>query len=422
MNPLLLGFSDCYGGAARAMLRLHQALSCGNVNSRILVGLKKTDHPLIEGESGKFAECVNLLRRAISIKIASLQRTTNRNLHSLALIPSGHVGKINRSIADVVNLHWICGEFLSITDIGHIHKPIVWTLHDMWPFCGAEHIVMDEVSPRWRQGYKKHNRPFGHRGIDIDRWTWNRKRRAWRQPMHIVVPSRWLANCVCNSSMMAGWPVEVIPNVLDTHKYKPLPKRLARDVLGLPQSKPLILFGAIGGTRDLNKGWGLLQQSFGKIKSKQSDIEVIIFGQSQPSNRLQLYNMPLHWLGYLHDDATLALVYSAADVMIVPSLQEAFGQTASEAQSCGCPVVAFDCTGLPDVIEHGITGYLAQPYEPDDLAKGVCWVLEDLERHAQLSTTARKRAVSLWSPEIVVPQYLRVYQAAIDGWPAMIKN
>ena len=142
------------------------------------------------------------------------------------------------------------------------------------------------------------------------------------------------------------------------------------------------------------------------------EAHTVILGQEMPKNPPFL-GMPMHWMGHLHDDATLALLYSAADVMVVPSRQEAFCQSGFEAHACGCPVVAFNATGLRDVVEHGQTGYLAEPYSSDGLAKGIEWVLADVQRHAHLSANARVRVVSLWSYELVVPQYLEVYRRAI---------
>ena len=115
-------------------------------------------------------------------------------------------------------------------------------------------------------------------------------------------------------------------------------------------------------------------------------------------------------MGHLNDDATLALLYSAADVMMVPSRQEAFGQTGSEAQACGCPVVAFNCTGLQDIVEHRVTGYLATPYDSVDLANGIKWVIENKDRHESLSSAARERALRLWAPEVVIPSYKAIYE------------
>src|SRR5205085_3842933 len=105
----------------------------------------------------------------------------------------------NRNDSDIVNLHWVGGETMSIGDIGRIRKPIVWTLHDMWAFCGAEHYTDDGPAARWRHGYSAHNRSHHCAGIDIDRHTWNRKLQAWKNPMHVVAPSRWLADCARKS-------------------------------------------------------------------------------------------------------------------------------------------------------------------------------------------------------------------------------
>jgi len=149
-------------------------------------------------------------------------------------------------------------------------------------------------------------------------------------------------------------------------------------------------------------------------RRKMQGIQGVIFGQSEPVNPPSL-GMPLHWMGHLNDDITLALLYSAADVMVVPSRQENLPQSGTEAQACGCPVVAFNCTGLPDVVAHGETGYLAEPYDLDELAKGILWVLEDAERYSRLCAAARKRALHLWSSEVVVPQYMKVYEAAIES-------
>lgn len=417
MRPLLLSQTDTLGGAARATFRLHKALLACGVESRMRVGVKRSDMATVDGPSGIWGLAAGLARSSASDLLMRLQRSPNRILHSPAVLPSGMVKKLNASAADVLNLHWINLEFLSIGDIGRLRKPIVWTLHDMWPFCGAEHFAADDDLARWRKGYRPDNRPVGHGGLDIDRSAWRRKQRAWRGKMHIVAPSRWLADCAKSSALLGGQPVVVIPYALDTGQFQPWPRQLARQVLGLPPDAPLVLFGALGGIADRRKGWDLLQPALARVAGELPEVEGVVFGQSEPANPPRL-GLPMHWMGHLNDDATLALLYSAADVMVVPSRQENLPQTGTEAQACGCPVVAFNCTGLPDVVVHGETGYLAAPHDPEDLAKGIRWVLEDRERSAQLRTAARARAARLWAPEVVVPQYLKVYQQAIAATPA----
>ena len=88
----------------------------------------------------------------MAAQIMRLQRSANGTFRSLALMPSGLVGRINKSSFDVVQLNWIGGEFFSIEDIGRINKPLVWRLSDMWPFCGTEHFTEDGPNARWRSG------------------------------------------------------------------------------------------------------------------------------------------------------------------------------------------------------------------------------------------------------------------------------
>lgn len=406
--------SDIIGGAARAAYRVHRALSAENNNeSRMIVRSKTNDDWRISSPIGKLGRAIPNLRPLLDGLPSKLQRTTNHISHSVSWLSAITARSINNSDADLIHIHWACAGFLSIEQMARITKPMVWTLHDMWGFCGAEHLADDVPDARWRLGYEKTNRNSLHSGIDIDRWVWLRKKKAWQRPMTVITPSRWLADCARSSALMRDWDITVIPNTLDVTIFKPVPKALAREILCLPLDAKLVLFGAIHGTRSPHKGWDLLQPALAKVAKSVANVHGIIFGQGEPQSPPPL-NMPLHWLGHLHDDPTLALLYSAADVVVVPSRQEAFGQTASEAQACGCPVVAFNATGLRDVVEHVETGYLAEPYSSEDLAKGIEWVLTDEARHARLSAQARERAVRLWSHQAVVPQYLEAYRRTIE--------
>jgi glycosyltransferase involved in cell wall biosynthesis len=407
---------DSIGGAARAALRLHNTLVLNSeIESTMIVRQKTNDDWRINAVSeSRFEKLRRKLLPHIDPLPIGLQRSAEIVPRSPAWVSSISATQINQSDADVINLHWICSGFLSIEEIAKITKPIVWTLHDMWAFCGAEHLASDHLRARWRDGYFPYNRPVNETGIDIDRWVWRRKQNAWKRPIHIVTPSRWLAECVSASALMRNWEITVVPNVLDVHQFKPIQKELAREILGLPLSCKLVLFGAIRGTQLSYKGWDLLQSALGIVAKRMQNVQAVIFGQGEPKSPPSL-GMPIHWMGHLYDDATLALLYSAADVVVVPSRQESFGQTGSEAHACGCPVVAFNATGLKDVVEHIVTGYLAEPYSSKDLAAGIEWVLADEERYALLSKQARDRALRLWSSEVVVPKYLEVYRRVMEG-------
>jgi len=225
-----------------------------------------------------------------------------------------------------------------------------------------------------------------------------------------------MAECARSSSLFKDTRIETIPLGLDTEKYKPHHQHFAREVLNLPQDKQLVLFGAIGGTSDRRKGFHLLQPALQRLGAAgwQDSIELVIFGSSQPKIPVDL-GFKTHYAGRLNDDLSLALVYSAADVMIVPSVQEAFGQTASEAISCGTPVVAFSATGLKDVVDHQHTGYLATPFEEEDLAKGIAWVLEDQERLHKLKIHARAVSLQEFSSEVQAARYLSLYREILEG-------
>ncbi len=376
---------------------------------------KKSDDWTVEGPDSKYGKAGNLLRPALGNLAMCLQQSGNANLHSGNWLPSDWSGKLNYTDAEVVNLHWVGGEALSIEDIGRIRKPVVWTLHDMWPLCGAEHYVADDDCARWRTGYSKESRPASEGGLDLDRLVWRRKLRAWIRPMHIVAPSQWLANCARESALFKNWPVSVIPNVLNTGIYQPLDRDFCRQALGLPHDRKIILFGALGGGRDFRKGYDLLLESLERLAHQESvqNVLCVVFGQSEPKRPPKLH-FPIRWMGHVHDDVVLALLYNSADLMVVSSRQEAFGQTATEAQACGTPVVAFNTTGLPDVVAHRETGYLAKAFDVEDMAQGLGWVLADVGHHRELRNAARERALRLWSPEAVVPQYLSLYRSLLN--------
>lgn len=412
MKVQIISQSDIGGGAARAAYRLHRSLLDQDIDSGMKVRLKKSDDWTVRGPCGGFERAGAMLRPVLGGLVCRMQKNDNVNLHSGNWLPSRWAREINASGADVVNLHWVGMEALSIEDIGRIRKPMVWTLHDMWPFCGMEHYTIDGPDARWRSGYGKSNRSALSRGPDLDRLSWLRKVKSWKKPMHIVAPSRWLADCARDSAIFRHWPISVIPNALDTETYRPLDRALCRSALGLPPDRKIILFGAMGGGRDPRKGYDLLTGALGMLAGSMnpSDMMCVVFGQGEPKNPPQL-PFPIRWMGHVQDDVALALLYNSADVTVVPSRQENLPQTATESLACGTPVVAFNVTGLPDAVAHQVTGYLAEPFSIEDMAKGIQWVLADSARYENLSVAARQRALQLWSPGAVVPQYVSVYES-----------
>jgi glycosyltransferase involved in cell wall biosynthesis len=294
-----------------------------------------------------------------------------------------------------------------------MNKILMSRLHDIWAFTGGcnyssgcdQYIKFCGACPQL--GSQKES--------DISQWVWQRKAKAWKNiNLTIVTPSRWLAECARKSSLFHNLRIEVIANGLDDQVYKPIDQTMARKLLNLPLDKKLVLFGAMNSTSNRRKGFHLLEPALRKLSQdkSQENIELVIFGASQPAN-IPNFGLKTHYLGRLYDDISLALVYSAADVMTVPSIQEAFGQTASESLACGTPVVAFDITGLKDIVAHQQNGYLAKPFDVDDLAKGIAWVLEDKHRWLSLSQRSREKVEQEFTLQAQAQKYISLYRSLL---------
>lgn len=412
-----LNHSDINGGAARAAYRIHHSLLEIGVDSRMWVNQATAGDWTVKGPATKVNRTLAAVRSDVVGLLVKRLRTGNPIIHSPAILPSQWVDRINASDANVVHLHWVQFEMLSIADISRIQKPIVWTMHDMWALCGAEHYTEDH---RWRDGYHRANRPAHESGFDLNRWTWQRKCKHWQKPMEIVAPSQWLADCARGSALMGDWPISVVPNPIDTKRWKPMEQSLARGLLGLPANLPLLLFGAVGGTTDPRKGFDLLLRAIQHLRDDPSaqGLELVVFGQLAPQSAPDL-GFPIHYTGHLHDDLSLRALYSAADAMVIPSRQDNFPNTAVEAQACATPVVAFDTGGLPDIVQHQCTGYLAKAFDIRDLSKGIAWVLAERPT-GQLGKQARERAEAQFAAPLVGARYLTVYDQAMSR--KQIKN
>lgn len=425
---LQVAASDADGGAARAGYRVHQMLlehgGALDLSSAMLVCHKVTSDPSVA-----VGRACSRTRLQASVRYHRQQwrcrgfSTASDALHSIAWPATGLGAELARAQADVLHLHWLGRDTLSVEEIGALRGPIVWTMHDMWSFCGAEHYADDS---RYVSGYTRATRPAHESGTDLNRWTWQRKQRAWNTPMHLVAPSTWMRDCVRRSHLMHDWPCAVIPNPLDLSVFRSMDKREARDRLGLPAELPVVLFGAIGGSADRRKGADLLLEALATLRARDAGgstpaLQLLVFGEQTPTAAghafervAAMLGAPLRSVGVLRDDAQLRLHYAAADVMVVPSRMDNLPQTATEAIACGTPVVAFRLGGLPDIVQHERTGYLAEPLNPTSLAQGMRWVLSDAARRRALSDAARAFAEQRWAPTIVMRQYADVYREVLS--------
>lgn len=406
MRVLQVSTYDGGQGAARAAFRLHRALRDAGVESGMRTALAGSGDPWVQAPRSKPRQALALVRSTASWWLSKPQRSTNPVTHSVAALPSRLDRELNAAGADVLHLHWLQDEFLSVEAIGRLRGPVVWTLHDTWPFCGSEHYPASSADRRFAEGYYPGNRPQGDRGWDLDRRTWRRKRRAWQRllpHLHLVAPSRWMAQQAAASALFAGVPCRVIPNAVPA-VFRPIPKPQARALLGWPQEQRVILFGAIDGSADPRKGFDLLAAALQRLplEAPCQVLSAVVLGQAEPSEPIEL-PLPVRYVGRLHDDLTLALAYAAADVVVVPSRLDNLPQSATEALACGTPVVGFRQGGMVDLVEHRRNGWLAEPESVQDLAEGLSWCLLT----PGLGTPVER--LKSWTPRAVAEAHLQLY-------------
>jgi len=407
---LILNSFDKHGGAAMATYRLHRGLRSIGVDSCELVQEKKSDDRTVTGPSGKLGKVVAALRPYLDSAVTRLYRDRSKVFFSPAWLPERLSAQVAKIEPDIIHLFWVNHGFFRIETLKKFRQPIVWTLHDMWPFTGGCHY--DDECGRFRQACGNCPVLNSGRENDLSRRIWRRKQAAWADvPIVVVATSHWLADMARASSVFSNQRIEVIPNGLDTETYKPLDKAAARAAYNLPQDKRLILFSAFGATSDKRKGNQFLVPALEMMsRSGWGDrAELVVIGASRPENPPDL-GMPVHYMGYLQDEISQVLLYSAADVVVAPSMQENLSNTVMESLACGTPVVAFDIGGMPDMIDHQINGYLAKPFEPGDLAAGVMWVLDQPERYDALSSRARQTVVERYALQKVAQRYQALYE------------
>lgn len=410
MRPLIVNAFDMQGGAAIATYRLHRGLRGIGVDSTMLVQRKASDDATVVGPGSAFAKLAARARRFLDRIPARAYPCRDGTLFSPAVAPGDTARQIARIDPDVIHLSWVTDGFLRPESLAKLRKPLLWTLHDMWPFTGGCHY--DNGCGRYRRACGSCPVLGSGRPDDLSSRVWARKWQAWEGlPITVVSPSEWLADCARASSLFSGRRIEVLPNGIDTVRFHPADKAAARDAHGLPRDRKLILFSAMNATGDPRKGFRHLHDALRKMAAQgwAERAELIVNGASCPPDGADL-GITAHYLGQLHDEEAQARLYSAADVLVAPSVQENLSNSVMESIACGTPVVAFDTGGMRDMITHEANGYLARPFEPDDLARGIGWVLEDEARHATLALAARNHAVEHYRLETVAGAYRSLYE------------
>lgn len=399
------------GGAAKASLSLHRAMIDLGVDSTLVVHRKTTlDNTVLGLPPSRFG----VLKKKLMPWILSMVHFVL--YRPLEIFSFGLFG--NRSIvlhprvkaADIVSLSWVSW-FLDIDSIALLlkqKKPVVWTCYDMWAFTGGCHY--SGGCDHYMSHCGRCPQLGKHKGSDITQWLWFKKKKCWDTSMLTVVcPSDWLAQSVRKSGLLAGVRVEVIPTGIDVSIFKPIPKADARNSLGLPLNKRLVLFIATTGLANERKGGPLLEESLHALhQTLKGDVpDVVILGRRQ--NKTAVHNKFVIHEKEFNDDLSLAQLYAACDVLVAPSKADTLPLTVLQAMACGTPCVAYDTGGMGDVIEHLNNGYLAQAFDVKDFANGIDFVLCDPDRYQFLSKNSLEKIMAGFTSRYEAKQYLKLY-------------
>lgn len=397
MKIVILNTSECTGGAAVAAGRLGKALSRAGIKVDKLV----RDDTWLNRFRFYWERLV----------IFGSNHFSRKNLFTVSIANTG-VDISNYPLvkdADIIHLHWLNQGFLSLKDIealAKLNKPIVWTMHDMWPCTGICHHARD-----CEKFQTKCNACFflNSTGKDISTSVFEKKQSLYSDSnITFVGCSQWLAKRAEKSILLQDKKILSIPNPINIDIYRPIDQDNARQSLGLPINKKLILFGALNVT-DKRKGIDYLIEAL-RINANQ-DIELIVFGQVKTDIK-NLFPVPIHSMGYLSDESKIVKLYNAVDMFVTSSLEENLPNTIMESMACGTPCVGFATGGIPEMIDHKINGYVSNYMDAKDLAEGIQWVLGNKD-HQGLSDACIRKVQECYAEDVVAKKYIELYQSII---------
>lgn len=418
MRVLIINTSERTGGAAVAANRLMEALNNNGVKAKMLVRDKETDSLTVAGTGGGLRQRWHFLWERWCI--FSRLHFSRKHLFEIDIANVGtDVTRTREFIeADVVHLSWINQGMLSLSGIKKIldsGKPVVWTMHDFWPATAICHY------PHGCKAYREqgcHSCPYlpgGGSRHDLAHRVWKHKERIWRSRNIIFVTcSRWLAAEVKGSGLLTGKQVVSIPNPIDTREYRPADKKKARSRLSLPLDKRLVLFVSQR-TTDKRKGMDYMLEACKRLAEAhpeaKADTAVVILG-GHSDEFADCLPFDVYPIGYVSDPEKIIDVYNAADVFVLPSLEDNLPNTVMEALACGVPCVGFNTGGVPEMIDHRKNGYVAAYKDAADLAEGMRWVLYEAD-YAGLCRAAVHKVAASYSQQSVAIKYIEVYNQAL---------
>ncbi len=375
----IVHIQTAFTGMGNAPYRLHRALLNKGYNS-LLINFKsyvQNDKIIELGEKKGITSFLNGLFNRIFFK----GKKTNTYFYSVSPICKYGITSIpDVESADIIFLHWTNSTFLSLGDlkmVSSLGKPVLFFFHDKWYMTGGCHHNFDCKSInngcilcpmfKWWNIY-----PFLQ-------FYYKKKLFNNRKNLYFLQFSQWMKDCFVESGIYNGHNIFVIPPYIDEGIFYPMDKTIARRQLKLNTDKKIITFGSVSALTNKYKGWQYLNEAL-KIISTQKDVLLLIFGNDDENIKID-FPVETRYLGNINDENDMRLINSSADVFVSPSLVESYGMAIMENLLCGTPVVAFNTSSVPELIKHKENGYLAAYKDSIDLARGISFVLDHINKY-----------------------------------------
>ena len=417
MRILLVNTSEKKGGAAVACRRLMTALKDEDVEVCMLVRDRQTDDTSVVPLPKSWRHRWHFLRERLTIWFHNLFEW--KNLFAVDIASKGwDITRMDEFMqADIIHLHWINQGMISLKVLNKIldsGKPVVWTMHDMWPLTGICHHA------RNCDGYYKACGQCPYLRIkylrnDLSHQVFNKKSDIYnRHSITFIGCSEWICQETGKSALAKEQKIIHIPNAIDMQIFHKEDKMFARKLMGLPQDMKLILFGSAKIT-DKRKGIDYFVSACHHVLQMAPELKdqigVVVFGKhSEELNHLIPFTV--YPMNYIKEDNRLVELYNAVDVFVTPSLEENLPNIIMEAMACGTPCVGFQIGGIPEMIEHRHNGYVARYKDAEDLASGILWTLQE-NSSCRLSEEAMKYVQEHYDQANIARLHIDLYKSLL---------
>ena len=393
MKVLLVSTSDLAGGGAIAAYRLMEALNKNGVKAKMLVRDKQSSSVTV-AQVGTIIPKVMERLHIMSYLKGKLWEADTADF-GIDITRTEEYKE-----ADIIHLHWINQGMISLSCLKRMikdGKKIVWTLHDEWPYLGICHYRGECQETECRKC------PLLPGNIAHKRYL--KKQELYKKGnITFVGCSQWITERA--QQALPETKVVHINNCIPHNIFRHIDQQEARKKLGLPLDKKIILFCSQN-LNDERKGFAYLQQALNQLTIHNS--QFIIKDSPSPLGETEggLSTVCIGKGGrYISSPEEMATMYAAADVFVIPSLQDNLPNTIAEAMSCGTPCVGFNVGGIPEMIDHQQNGYVAKYKDVTDLAEGILYVLSHDMREAALH-----KASSAYGETHVAQNYINVYES-----------